>query len=619
MKQKNLFRGMLSCASGICAVFCLTAGASAAAPDGSWQQNGDRRSYICADESAAVGTVSIDGTDYLFAPNGIQQVGWQTVREQRRYYDPATGEPVTGWLHWRGADYYISPESGKLTGIFSVDDAAYLTDECGVLQKNAWCTLGDAWYYGDADGKPVSGETVIDGAPYLFSAEHRLLTGWQTPSDGILRRYDSEPDGTPSVQTGWFDADGHRYYAEAETGLLHGLQTIDAQTYLFDDSGIMQTGFCPLDGKTMYFAPDGAMQKGWITLDDQTYYADADGGILTGFQTITDTLYDFDETGAMLTGWQTADNHKYYFDAQKGALQGLQQIGAAQYYFDAAGIMQTGSVDAGGVYYYLDADGKRIDGFHTSEAGRTYISPLTGTTVTGWQTIDSAQYYFDADGIAATGTITLDGQNYRFADDGAYHPVKICLDAGHYAKYNRSPVNPTYYESDFNWKMHLYLKEELEKYNITVITTREDKETDLPLEDRGKTSAGCDLFLSIHSNASTNAYDDGPLACCTITGTCDQLGLDLANLVADVMGTRQRGSIWKRYGEKYPDLNYYGVLRGATYVNTPSILLEHSYHTNLRATNWLQNDANVRKLAAAEGRFLAEYFGQIPPAQTDQT
>ena len=32
---------------------------------------------------------------------------------------------------------------------------------------------------------------------------------------------------------------------------------------------------------------------------------------------------------------------------------------------------------------------------------------------------------------------------------------KICLDAGHYAKYNRSPVVPEYYESVMNWKLHL--------------------------------------------------------------------------------------------------------------------------------------------------------------------
>ena len=40
--------------------------------------------------------------------------------------------------------------------------------------------------------------------------------------------------------------------------------------------------------------------------------------------------------------------------------------------------------------------------------------------------------------------------------------VKVCLDAGHYCKYNRSPAVSSYYESDMTWKLHNYLKKELE-------------------------------------------------------------------------------------------------------------------------------------------------------------
>ena len=610
MQRKTQLRTVLAFAAAICTVICLNAGASAAEQKGSWSLDGSRRSYLYADESAAVGEITIDGNTYLFAPNGVQQVGWQTIGSQRRYFDPETGEPLTGFVNWRGAVYYIDPELGKRSGIFQADGTEYLADLFGTLQKNSWCSMDGNWYHGDAEGKPAAGETMIDGSPFLFTADHKLLTGWQTPSDGITRYYDAASE-TPVIRTGWLELDGQRYYADAAEGMLRGLRTIDDKTYLFDDSGVMQTGFCKTDEKTVYLAADGALQTGWMTLDDRTYYLDPDGGLQTGMQTIDNIRYDFDADGVMLTGWQTVDAHTYYFDEQGKGAAGLYDIGGDTYYFDESGIMQTGSITVGDIPCFFDADGKRTDGFHTDESGKYYIDPLTGESVTGWQTIGSEQYYFNEKGYAATGILTLENKNYRFTDEGVYHPVKICLDAGHYAKYNRSPVNPVYYESDFNWKMHLYLKEELEKYNITVITTRPNQEEDLPLEDRGKTSEGCDLFLSLHSNASTSAYDDGPLACVTITGTCDQLGLDLANLVADVMGTRQRGSIWKRYGEKFPDLNYYGVLRGATYVNTPAILLEHSYHTNLRATNWLLVDANVRKLAAAEGKFLAQYYGML--------
>ena len=185
--------------------------------------------------------------------------------------------------------------------------------------------------------------------------------------------------------------------------------------------------------------------------------------------------------------------------------------------------------------------------------------------------------------------------------------MKICLDAGHFAKNNQSPVVKAYYESDFAWKFHLLLKEELEKYGFEIITTRAAQAKDLGLETRGRKSAGCDLFLSIHSNACDSESADHPLACVCVSGRCDVLGLNLAQTVASVMQTRNPGRIWKRKGSGGAD--YYGVLRGAAAVGTPGILLEHSFHTNRRATNWLLDDGNLRKLAQAEAQTIAAYFG----------
>ena len=94
---------------------------------------------------------------------------------------------------------------------------------------------------------------------------------------------------------------------------------------------------------------------------------------------------------------------------------------------------------------------------------------------------------------------------------------------------------------------------------MEVTTTRTTQAGDLGLEARGKKSAGCDLFLSLHSNACNSASVDAPLACCTVTGTMDVLGQQLANVVHQVMGTAQAGTIWKRQGDNG---DYYGVLRG---------------------------------------------------------
>ena len=187
--------------------------------------------------------------------------------------------------------------------------------------------------------------------------------------------------------------------------------------------------------------------------------------------------------------------------------------------------------------------------------------------------------------------------------------AKICLDAGHYGKYNRSPANKSYYESDMNWKLHLLLKKYLEQYGIEVILTRKDQETDLGLTTRGKTSKDCDLFLSIHSNANGNKVNesvDYPVVIVPLDGSADKIGNSLAACIEEVMGTKQKGRIYKREGNHG---EYYGVIRGAVAVGTPGLILEHSFHTNTRSTNWLLNDDNLDTLAKAEAKVIAEYFG----------
>ena len=80
--------------------------------------------------------------------------------------------------------------------------------------------------------------------------------------------------------------------------------------------------------------------------------------------------------------------------------------------------------------------------------------------------------------------------------------IKICLDAGHTgSKYNQSPVVKGYYESAMVWALHRKLKDKLEARGFEVITTRPGIDTAMDVYDRGIMAKGCDLFLSLHSNA----------------------------------------------------------------------------------------------------------------------
>lgn len=199
--------------------------------------------------------------------------------------------------------------------------------------------------------------------------------------------------------------------------------------------------------------------------------------------------------------------------------------------------------------------------------------------------------------------------------------MKICLDAGHYAKYNRSPAVPEYYESQMNWKLHNLLKKALEGYGVEVIQTRADQTKDLGLQARGRASKGCDLFLSIHSNAVGNGVNesvDYPVVYTPISGKGDAIGKKLADCIAEVMDTRQAGQARPRKSDN-GNWDYYGVIYGATSVGTVGLILEHSFHTNTRSTRWLMDDANLAKLAEAEAAVIAQHYGLKKVAQTPAT
>ncbi len=188
-------------------------------------------------------------------------------------------------------------------------------------------------------------------------------------------------------------------------------------------------------------------------------------------------------------------------------------------------------------------------------------------------------------------------------------PIKIMLDAGHYGSYNKSPVYPQYYESKQMWKLHLLLKKHLENYGFDVLQTRSNQAKDLAVTARGKLAKGCDLFLSLHSDASRSAtvnratvfyaYDDW--------NNASVLAKQLAAAIGGCMGVE--GKTKTRKSEK-GDWEYYGVLRGARASGCPLYyIIEHSFHTNKASAAWLMSDSNLDKLAKAEAEVIAAYYG----------
>ncbi len=189
--------------------------------------------------------------------------------------------------------------------------------------------------------------------------------------------------------------------------------------------------------------------------------------------------------------------------------------------------------------------------------------------------------------------------------------MKICIDAGHGEGYNQSPALPAYREGTRMFALQRYLAQELRRYGFQVLCTRTRLQDDPTLLERGRMSEGCDLLLSLHSNAvgpEKNDIVDYVRVYYPVSGIRADLAREMADLIAAVMGTHQAPQHLQRWNSSHT-ADYYGIIRHAVAVGTPALLLEHSFHTNSRSTAWLLEDENLHRLAAAEAALLAEYYG----------
>lgn len=190
--------------------------------------------------------------------------------------------------------------------------------------------------------------------------------------------------------------------------------------------------------------------------------------------------------------------------------------------------------------------------------------------------------------------------------------IKIMLDAGHYGKYNQSSAFSAYFESDMSWKLSGFLASELEKYGIEVSFTRDDKEKDLEVFYRGAMAKGCDMFISLHSNAVGNSVNDEidhPVVFRLYRDNeGETLAQKLSDKIAELMGTVQRGKTATKIQKNGTE--YYGVLRGADSVKCPhAFIIEHSFHTATKPAKWLYDESNLYLLAVQEAKIIAEFFG----------
>ena len=408
-----------------------------------WEVQDGKRYYRLENGEYARGEVLIDGIPYLFGYSGAQKTDWQTVGGKRRYYDPLTGEAVTGWLDYFGKRYYISAEDGKLTGRQQVADDAYCFTEDGILLTGSFSDGGHPCFSDPETGKITAGLHEQDSRKFLTDADGFLLYGWQSLQDG--RCYADPASG--ELLSGRFTDGGIRYYIDPSDCIARaGLHVVGDETYFTGDSGELLTGWQSVGGKRYFIREDtAAVQYGLFQAED-AWYLGTEDGLACGVQELEGDRVLFDETtGALQTGWFTLDGKRHYLDpvSLKCCKNGFFRIQEEIYYFTADGTTGSGLTKVSGRLFALDEDGKRLTGLQTFGIDHYYFDPesgcaITGTAVTpngtillgqdgkqlfGWNQIGEHYYYTDpVTGLVMPGQQVVDGIRCWFEDDGRYDP-----------------------------------------------------------------------------------------------------------------------------------------------------------------------------------------------------
>lgn len=204
--------------------------------------------------------------------------------------------------------------------------------------------------------------------------------------------------------------------------------------------------------------------------------------------------------------------------------------------------------------------------------------------------------------------------------------ILVVLDPGHYPRYNKGAA-PGYFEGDKMYDLTEYERDALEAYGIDVIVTR-DRKNDMELYDRGqvavKKAKGYDevVFVSNHSNGFNGKACGVVVYRSHYLPESAALGQKLVDAIVGVMkpvtGITYSRGVTTRKGSTGAD--YYGVIRGSVSgaktktqaAKGPvkySFIVEHGFHDNPTECAFLNNDANLKKIAEAEAKVIAEYFG----------
>ena len=414
---------------------------------------------------------------------------WQEENNNWRFYEH--NKPVTNWKKIQGKWYYFNNDGNRLS---NTTFDGYVFNKDGVMAENGWNFINGKWYFASSSGKISQNkwEKIADSW-YYFDKDGIMLSN--TTFDSYLLTKSGA-----MVTNGWAKIDQNWYYATSSGKISQDKwEKINGSWYYFDKKGIMlsSTTF-----KGYLFNNSGAMaENSWVKIKDTWFYANASGKFVQNkWEKISGSWYSFAQDGAMLADkWSGS-----YYLKTNGAMADNEWIFDKNYnswFFLKRGGMYASKEWIGA--YYLKAGGYM--------AKKEWIYDDTY----------KARYYLDDNGHYVSGTYKIDGRDHLFHKNGQWisevskevgfvkgqYSRTIFLDPGHGGR----DSGAYYYnvaEKDLNMQVYRKLRKKLEELGYKVLTSRDsDIDVDFVTErSRMVNKTNSDIFISIHFNATGNAY-----------------------------------------------------------------------------------------------------------------
>ncbi len=155
----------------------------------------------------------------------------------------------------------------------------------------------------------------------------------------------------------WVNEPAGWKYCYTDSTCAKGPLAIGADSYYFDENGILGTGWVSYDGAWHWLGTSGRIATGWAKVADAWYYMDNSGAMTTGWTQVRGSWFYLADSGKMATGWTKIGDSWYYFQESGAMATGWVNDGGTWYYLNESGQMVTGRVQIDGTWYTFDKSG----------------------------------------------------------------------------------------------------------------------------------------------------------------------------------------------------------------------------------------------------------------------